>query len=46
MSNIEKTLESIRKSYGDDSVMVLGDGHGLDVKRTSSGSLKLDEILG
>ena len=46
MSKLEDTLKILQKNFGDDAVMILGDGTSLDVEKVSSGSLKLDSILG
>ncbi len=44
---LESTLKQIRKSYGDGSIMWLGDGASvLEVETVSTGSLALDIALG
>jgi len=44
--NLEDALKIIDKQFGEGAAMILGDSKTLDVERFSSGSLKLDAILG
>lgn len=39
-------LDSINKDYGAGSIMLMGDGSGIDVEVFSTGSLNLDDALG
>lgn len=45
-SNLQDALSSIRKDYGDGSIMVLGDAQQMDVEVIPTGSLTLDIALG
>ncbi|MBN2803703.1 MAG: recombinase RecA [Deltaproteobacteria bacterium] len=44
-TGIKKTLESIRKQFGDESVMLLGEGGRKEIPCVSSGSLSIDIAL-
>ncbi len=39
-------LKNIKKQFGDESIMILGEDHKKEIKKISSGSLLLDEALG
>jgi recombination protein RecA len=41
-----KTIEEIRKTFGQDSIMKMGDDFNLEVKSIPTGSLSLDAALG
>lgn len=43
---LEIALKNIKKQFGDESIMVLGDDHNKKIKKVSSGSLLLDDALG
>ncbi|MBN4089413.1 recombinase RecA [Mycoplasma enhydrae] len=44
--SIDKILKDIRKDFGDEAIMVLGEGLDVIPKTFSSGSLAIDNILG
>lgn len=43
---LEMALKNIKKQFGDESIMILGEGNKKELKTSSSGSLLLDEALG
>ncbi len=43
---LDIALKNIKKQFGDESIMILGDDHKKEIKTTSSGSLLLDDALG
>lgn len=43
---LEMALKNIKKQFGDESIMILGEDHKKEIKKVSSGSLLLDEALG
>jgi recombination protein RecA len=44
--NVKKTVEDIRKKYGEDSIMFLEDKPRLDLESLSTGSIALDSAIG
>lgn len=45
-NDISKTIENIKKKFGEDSIMMLGDKPNIDVDVISTGSIGLDKALG
>ncbi len=43
---LEIALKNIKKQFGEESIMLLGEDHNKELKHTSSGSLLLDDALG
>ncbi|MFV0289135.1 MAG: recombinase RecA [Mycoplasmatales bacterium] len=43
---LEIALKNIKKQFGDESIMILGENHNREIKKISSGSLLLDDALG
>ncbi len=44
--SLDQVLKSIKKQFGEESIMILGEDHKKEIKKVSSGSLLLDEALG
>lgn len=45
-NNLKATIKGIKKQFGEESIMLLGDEKPREIKATSSGSLLLDKALG
>ncbi len=43
---LDMALKNIKKQFGDESIMILGEDHKKEIKKVSSGSLLLDDALG
>lgn len=43
---LDIALKNIKKQFGDESIMILGENHEREIKTVSTGSLLLDEALG
>ncbi len=43
---LDIALKNIKKQFGDESIMILGEDHKKEIKKISSGSLLLDDALG
>ena len=44
--SLDKTLAEIRKKFGEESIMRMGEAPRVDIEAVSTGSIGLDEALG